>query len=75
MFNKYGLTLNPDKCEFGVEFIGHLIDFEGLRFLDSKLEGVRDLQIPQTKKALKSFLGLANFFRDHVHHHSIIALP
>jgi hypothetical protein len=52
-FNKHGLTLNPDKCEFGlqqVEFVGHLIDFEGLRFLDSKLDGVRDFQIPQKRR-------------------------
>jgi hypothetical protein len=35
-----GLTLNPEKCEFGmeeVEFVGHLVDQHGVTFTKEKL--------------------------------------
>ena len=77
-FHSIGITLNPDKCEFGiqeVEFVGHLIDYQGLRFTDQKLNGIKDFKLPRLQRGLKSFLGLANYFRDHVPGHSVIAIP
>jgi hypothetical protein len=52
-----------------------VIDSTGLRFTDDKLDGIREFALPRTKKTLKSFLGLANFFRDHVKNHSMLAKP
>jgi len=77
-FRQYEITLNPDKCISGlteIEFVGHVIDSTGLRFTDNKLDGIREFALPRTKKTLKSFLGLANFFRDHVKNHSMLAKP
>ena len=77
-FHSMGITLNPDKCEFGmqeVEFVGHLIDYQGLGFTDHKLNGIKEFKLPRLQRGLKSFLGLANYFRDHVPGHSIIAIP
>ena len=74
-FRKFKITLNPDKCELGlssVEYTGHVIDETGLSFTDKKLSGVKAFPIPDTQKQLKSFLGLANYFRDHVRNLSII---
>ena len=68
-FRKYKITLNPDKCELGssqIEYTGHLIDSEGLSFTEDKLQGVRAFPLPYNHKAMKSFLGLVNYFRDHV---------
>jgi hypothetical protein len=70
--------MNPDKCDFGmqqIEFVGHLIDSEGMRFSNKKLIGIREVKLPRSKKELKSFLGLANFFRDHVKGHSLLSHP
>ncbi len=70
--------MNPDKCDFGmqqIEFVGHLIDSEGMRFSNKKLIGIREFKLPRSKKELKSFLGLANFFRDHVQGHSLLSHP
>ena len=67
--NEKGMKLNPAKCSFGmteVEFVGHLIDGTGITFTKERLESVEKFPVPKTKGDLKSFLGVANFFRDHV---------
>ena len=72
-FQEKGITLNPSKCKLfvpSVEYCGHLIDSEGLHFTPSKLEGVTDFPVPETQQGLRSFLGLANWFREHVGDHS-----
>jgi len=77
-FNKYGITLNPKKCRFGlgeVEYVGHTINENGMSFSEEKREEVLDFPLPTTQKGMKQFLGLANYFRDHVKNHSIITQP
>ena len=72
-FSKNGITLNPSKCKLGlsqVEYVGHTIDENGLHFTRSKLDKVLNFPRPETKKAMKSFIGLANYFRDHIANHS-----
>ena len=77
-FQDKGITLNPAKCKLfvpSVEYCGHLIDKEGLHFTRSKLDAVTDFAIPETQQGLRSFLGLANWFRDHVNDHSRLVRP
>jgi hypothetical protein len=66
----HGITANPKKCRFGmteVEYVGHVISADGsLQMSDSKKQKVVDFPEPQTPTQLRSFLGLVNFFRDHV---------
>lgn len=72
------VSLNPKKCQFGakeVEFVGHIIDENGLRMSEAKLQKVIDFTKPMVAKGLKSFLGLANYFRDHIKNHSHIVRP
>ena len=49
-----------------VEYVGHLISAEGTSFTEVKRLKVLNFPLPQTKKALLQFLGLGNYFRDHV---------
>jgi hypothetical protein len=77
-FRKYNVTLNPKKCKLGldsIEFVGHEFDFEKMSFSRTKKDQVLNFPRPQTGKQLRQFLGLANYFRDHVSHHSDIARP
>ena len=77
-FRKYKITINPDKSELGlrtIEYTGHVIDESGLSFTETKLSGVKAFPLPDTQKQLKSFLGLANYFRDHVRNLSILVNP
>ena len=75
---EFNITLHPDKCEFGlseVEYCGHLVNEHGTHFSRSKLDSILDFPEPNTQKQLKSFLGLANWFRDHVRDFSTKAQP
>ena len=77
-FRSSGITLNPEKCKLGlsqVEYVGHTIDDEGLHFTRSKLDSVLNFPRPETKRQVKSFLGLANYFRDHIRNHSTRVHP
>jgi len=77
-FRKYRITVNPKKCEFGlneIEYVGHVINETGLSFSKEKIQEVLDFQKPTHMKGLRSFLGLANYFRDHIRNHSIIVKP
>jgi hypothetical protein len=68
-FRKFNIKLSPNKCEFGmseIEILGHKITKDGVHFSGKKLQGVNDVKLPQTGTQLHSFLGLANYFRDHV---------
>lgn len=76
--NKFNITVNPDKCQLGlaeVEYVGHTLNKEGKNFTREKLQKVVDFAKPQTQGQMKSFLGLANYFRDHIQNHSTIVEP
>jgi hypothetical protein len=73
-----GITVSPDKCSFGleeIEFVGHILNKEGLHFTRSKLDKVLNISLPQTAKQLKSFLGVCIFFSEHVHGYSDLTKP
>jgi hypothetical protein len=77
-FREHKITLNPAKCHLGltqVEYVGHTISKEGLHFTRDKLDSVLNFPQPQTKRHVKSFLGLANYFRDHIKNHSMRVQP
>ena len=60
---------NPVKTRLGlkeVEYVGHLISSTGTSFTEEKRLQVLDFPLPETEKALLQFIGLANYFRDHV---------
>jgi hypothetical protein len=77
-FRKHKMTLNPAKCKFGVsqvEYVGHMINKDGMTFSEDKLREVLDFPKPITHHGMKSFLGLANYFRDHIRNHSTLVQP
>ena len=54
-----GLTLNPDKCEYGkkeLKFWGILVNKEGVQPDPEKVEALEELEPPQNKDELLSFL-------------------
>jgi len=63
------VTANPKKTSLGldkVEHVGHLISSEGTSFTPEKRKEVLDFPLPSTQKELLQFIGLVNYFRDHV---------
>jgi hypothetical protein len=73
-----GLTVKPSKCYFGytdVEFIGHRV-VEGMLLPQSdKVEKIMQALPPVNKKQLRSFLGLANYYRKFVPAFAELVLP
>ena len=62
---KYGIIINPQKCEFGVpslQFLGHQVDSSGIHPLEEKVQVIRDFPRPTTPRQLRTFLGLVNFY-------------
>jgi transposase InsO family protein len=59
-----GLTLNKDKCVFGVgevEFLGHKLSCNGIEPGAGKVEAVVNAQPPKDVSEVRSFLGLVNY--------------
>jgi hypothetical protein len=68
-FRQFNITLNPKKCYFGLaemEFVGHVLKIDGICFSTEKKTKVLNFALPAKQKQLKSFLGLVNYFKDHV---------
>ena len=70
-FRKFGVVIHPNKAKLGLkefEYVGHLIDKNGLHFSKEKRLEVFNFPKPVTQRHVNMFLGLVNYFRDYVRH-------
>jgi hypothetical protein len=66
------------KCEFwlkSVEFLGHTISHDGISVDPSKVQEVMDWEPPKSVHKIRSFLGLAGYYRQFIPDFSRIAKP
>ena len=66
---EFGLKLNRDKCEFSryyLEYLGHVIDTQGIHKLAEKIAVIIDAPRPTDVSSLRSFIGMANYYRKFV---------
>ena len=74
----YGLSINYYKCQFiqrSVKFLGHIITSEGL-FPSSENSGkILNFVVPTDKDKLRSFLGMASFYKNFIENFSTLAAP
>ena len=75
---EYGLTAKPSKCFFGfptVNYLGFIVGHNELRPQLDKIKAISELPTPQTKKLLRSFIGLVSFYRRFIPHASTYMVP
>ena len=72
------LKLGADKCTFAakeVNYLGHRVTEEGLLPDSSLLAAIREIPPPKTATEVRSFLGLAGYYRRYVKGFAAIASP
>ena len=72
------VKLNPKKCSFvkqKVEYLGHVVTPDGVMPNPEKVRIVRDFPAPKNLKELRTFMGLANYYRRFVKGFAHIASP
>ena len=72
------LTIKPTKIEIGLEeitFLGHKIAGNSIKPLDETVSRILNIQIPKTKKEVRSVLGLCNFYRKFIPNFANITDP
>ena len=66
------------KCEFWkdeIAFLGHIVSARGVQPDPSKVKAIEDWEVPKNVSEVRSFLGLAGYYRRFVKEFSIIAKP
>ena len=66
---EHNVAVNPRKTKLGltqVEYVGHLVTADGISFTEEKRLKILDFPKPTNEKQIQMFIGLANYFRDHV---------
>ncbi|XP_073121391.1 uncharacterized protein [Henckelia pumila] len=61
--------------EFLISFLGHIVSAKGIEVDPSKVEAVRNWVAPKNATEIRSFLGLAGYYRRFIQDFSKIALP
>ncbi len=65
-FQEAGLKFNLPKCKFlcsCIEFLGHVVDKDGIHTTDAKVQAVQDFPIPKSVNHVRSFLCLVGYHR------------
>ena len=72
------LKLKPKKCNLAaqqVEYLDYVVSQDGLSTNPKKVDAVQKFPTPTDLKDLRSFLGLASYYRRFIPHFSAIASP
>nr|GFB13579.1 putative reverse transcriptase domain-containing protein [Tanacetum cinerariifolium] len=76
LLKKEQLYAKFSKCEFWipkVQFLGHVIDSQGIHMDLAKIESIKDWASPKTTTEIRQFLGLANYYKRFIEGSSKIA--
>lgn len=77
-FKSAKLKLKPKKCTFfqdEVRYLGHIVSVDGIKCDEEKIKAVDDWPQPESVTDVRSFLGLASYYRKFIQNFSTIAFP
>ena len=72
------IKLNPLKCKFAAQkvlYLGHIVSKHGVEVDPTKTQLIENFPTPKTVKHVRSFLGLANYYRKFVKDYAKKAAP
>jgi hypothetical protein len=75
---QFNLKLEPYKCEFfktEFSYLGHFVTSDGVRPDPDKVRAINEFPTPKNETDIKSFLGLAGYYRRFISQFSKIAKP
>nr|GFB18370.1 retrotransposon protein, putative, Ty3-gypsy subclass [Tanacetum cinerariifolium] len=78
LLKKEELYAKCSKCEFWipkVQFLGHVIDSQGINVDPAKIESIRDWASLKSPTKIRQFLGLAGYYQRFIEGFSKIAKP
>nr|GEX35736.1 putative reverse transcriptase domain-containing protein [Tanacetum cinerariifolium] len=78
LLKKEELYAKFSKCEFWipkVQFLGHVIDSQGIYVDPAKIESVKDWTSPKSPTKIRQFLGLAGYYRRFIEGFSKVVRP
>ena len=78
IFKVNNLRVKPSKTYIGfpeITFLGHIVGKGLLKPLDDNIEKILSLQVPKTKKQVRSIIGLVNFYAKFIMNISDLLYP
>ena len=77
-FRKANIKFKTSKCSFGyksIPFLGFIVSADGIRPNPEKADIISKYPVPKSLKQLRSFCGLANYYRTFIPNYSAIMIP
>ena len=74
----YGITLNREKCQFGVQeldFYGYRFTSEGLKPTQEKCRTVKECSSPNSREEVRSFLGMIGYLSKFIPRYAVLIAP
>jgi hypothetical protein len=75
--NKANFRIQPEKCVFAtdtVQYLGHICTPLGVK-PDPQIRAIEEYTVPKTVRDIRSFIGLAGYYRRHVPNFAKFAQP